>query len=490
MKCIWLAASAAVVLAAPATAADLAIHTKAPVLEPAPGWSGFYAGLHAGYAWRNSDPAVDYVGDPTTNALPAAMPSLRGSGFTGGAQAGYNWQLGRWMLGGEVDFSWLGAGSAVRVQPFWVTDPFINYMDMSSRYEWLSTARLRAGVLATPDLLLYATGGLAVTQVVDSATHAYPLMPSIGTWSERRTLYGAVLGGGLEYAFAPNWSVKAEYLHAFFNHVNPQWTTPDLVVGSPISFAHSLDLARVGVNYRLNAPREAAASNAFASRNMPVSWSGFYAGVHAGYGWGSSDPFSTANIQHNQPLDLARLPAVSPKGALGGAQLGYNWQTGVLVLGGELDVSAFNGKGQSTISPLYIGFGDTGTFTSRYDWFATARLRAGFTPVADLLLYATGGLAITRVTDTAVDSNIPQFFNNPPTATFSGSSTLFGGTVGGGLEYAFAPHWSVKAEYLYAAFNKTAPRYDTVGWAPPFVGFDHTLNIVRAGINYQFGGAN
>ncbi|MGZ3294711.1 MAG: outer membrane protein [Xanthobacteraceae bacterium] len=489
MKRIWFAASAAIVLAAPAMAADLPIHTKAPVIEPPSGWSGFYAGLNAGYARRNSDPAVDYVGDPTTNALPAAMPSLRGSGFTGGAPAGYTWQRGRWGLGGAADFSWLGAGSAVRVQPFWVTDPFINYMDMSSRYDWLSTARLRAGVLVTPDLLLYATGGLAITQVVDSATHTYPTFPSTGTWSERRTLYGAALGGGLEYGFAPNWSVKAEYLHAFFNNVNPQWTTPDLVVGSPISFAHSLDLARVGVNYRWNAPQVGGASSAFASC-APTTWSGFYAGVHAGYGWGSSDPFSTANVQHNQPWDLATLPAASPKGALGGAQLGYNWQTGVFVFGGEVDVSAFNGGSQSTISPLYIGLGDTGTFSSRYDWLATARLRAGFTPVADLLLYATGGLAVTRVTDTAVDSNIPQFFNNPPTTTFNASSTLFGGAVGGGLEYAFVSRWSFKAEYLYAAFNKTAPRYDTVGWAPPFVGFDHTLNIVRAGINYQFGAVN
>ena len=488
MKRIWLAASAAIVLATPALAADLGIHTKAPALDPAPGWGGFYAGLNAGYAWRNSDPSVDYVGDPTTNALPAAMPPLRGSGFTGGAQAGYNWQRGRGVLGGEVDFNWLGADTGVRVEPFWVTDTHINYMDMSSRYDWLSTARLRAGVLVTPDLLLYATGGLAVTQVLDSATHTYPTFPSTGTWSERRTLYGAALGGGLEYGFAPNWSVKAEYLHAFFNNVNPQWTTPDLVVGSPISFAHSLDLVRLGVNYRWNAPRDNAASNAFASMGAPTTWSGFYAGVHAGYAWGSSDPFSTPYVPPNQFWDLATLPAVRPSGALGGAQLGYNWQAGAFVFGGEVDVSALNAKSQSSVTPLYNGLGDTGTFSTSYDWLATARLRAGFTPVADLLLYATGGLAVTRVTDTAVDTNIPVFYNNPPTATFSSTATLFGGAIGGGLEYAFAPRWSFKAEYLYAAFNKTAPRYDTVGWAPPFVGVDHTLNIVRGGINYQFGG--
>jgi outer membrane immunogenic protein len=495
MKRISFAATTAIAtvlvagLHAPAMAADIGArtYTKAAVLNPVGSWSGFYAGLNAGYAWINSDPSVTYIGDPTTNAFPAALPSVRGSGFTGGAQAGYNWQHGRWVLGGEVDISWLGASSGGFVQPFWVTDPNINNLTLSSRYDWLSTARLRAGLLATPDLLVYATGGLAITEVNDSATYSYPTFPSTSIWNERRTLYGAAIGGGLEYAFAPNWSAKAEYLHAEFNRVNPQWTTPGLVAGSPVSFAHSLDLARLGVNYRWNGPQETS-RGAFASMAVPTRWTGLYAGVNAGYAWGNSNPFSTADLQHGEFWDLNTLPAVSPNGALGGVQAGYNWQVGSFVFGGELDFSALNSKDESTVSPLYIASGDRGTFSSTYDWLATARLRAGFAPVSDLLLYATGGLAVTRVTDKAVDSNIPLFFTNFSTISFSSTSTLFGGAVGGGLEYAFAPRWSFKAEYLYAVFNKTAPRTELVGFSPPFVGFDHNLNIVRAGINYQFGG--
>jgi outer membrane immunogenic protein len=463
--------------------------TKAAVLDQARGWSGFYAGLNAGYGGVNSDPAVTYIGDPTTNAFPAALPSMRASGFTGGAQAGYNWQRGGLVLGGEIDFNWLGARSSAHVEPFWVTDFFINYLDISSRYDWLSTARLRAGVLITPDLLLYATGGLAVTQVQDSAAHTYPTFPSTSAWSESRTLYGAAVGGGLEYAFAPNWSVKAEHLHAAFNNVDPQWTSPGVVVGSTVSFAHHLDLARLGVNYRWGStPEVAANSSALASMATAARWTGFYAGVHAGYGWGNSSPFATADVQHGGIEDLATLPGLNPTGALGGAQLGYNWQVGTWVFGSEIDISGLNARSTAAISPLWIGMGDTGTFSSTYDWLATARLRAGVSPVADLLLYMTGGLAVTHVTDTAVHSNIPPGWSSVTSMAFNTSATLFGGAIGAGVEYAFAPQWSLRGEYLYTAFNKTAPRSNEIGFWPPVVGFDHSLNIVRAGLNYRFGG--
>ena len=493
MKRICFAAAAAVTLAAPAMAADLAAYAKAPVPAPAYGWSSFYVGLNAGTAWRNSDPAVTYIGDLATGTTSAALPSLRGSGFTGGAQAGYNWQRGRWVLGGEVDFNWLGGNSGARVEPFWVNSLAPNNLVISSRYDWLATARLRAGVLVTPDLLLYATGGLAVTSVNNSATFSFPTFPSTIVWSERRTLFGAAIGGGLEYAFAPNWAVKAEYLHAAFNNVNPQWTSPGVVAGSYVSFAHNLNLFRLGLNYRWDAPQSMEANaRMLPARAAPVvntaRWSGVYAGVHAGYAWGDSDPFATADTQHGEDENLATLPRLPLKGGLGGAQLGYNWQVGALVVGGEVDVSALSAKGDSTVSPLYIEVGDRGTFSSTYHWLATARLRAGVAPVADLLLYATGGLAVARVTDSLVHSNIPPAFSPDPTVTRAATTTLFGGAIGGGLEYAFAPNWSFKAEYLYAVFSKTAPRTSVVGFAPPNVGFDHSLHMVRAGVNYQFGG--
>jgi outer membrane immunogenic protein len=448
--------------------------------QPA-GWSGLYTGFNVGYASGQSDADTTYV--PNTGSAAASVPALHSSSAIGGMQAGYNWQAGRWLLGGEVDFSWLNAKADGFVQPFWVNDTFTNNLSVSSRYDWLSTARLRAGYLLAPNWLVYVTGGLAATRVEDSATYSYPTIPSTGTWSERRTLFGAAIGGGFEYAFARNWSVKAEYLHATFNDVQPHWTTSGLVASSPVKFSHSLDIARLGVNYRWGAPAAMTMASAAPQAVAAGRWTGLYAGLHAGYAWGQSDPYPKSDIQRGASDDLMPLPNVRPNGGLGGGQLGYNWQMSKLVVGGELDISGLSVKDEVTISPLWKNRTGTGTFSSRHDWLATARLRLGVVPTSALLLYMTGGLAVTHVNDTAIDSISGR---TGRTIAYNANSTLFGGTIGAGLEYALTSRWSVKAEYLYAAFNKTAPETDTAGNYRPLVGFDHSLNVARLGINYKF----
>jgi outer membrane immunogenic protein len=95
------------------------------------------------------------------------------------------------------------------------------------------------------------------------------------------------------------------------------------------------------------------------------------------------------------------------------------------------------------------------------------------------LLYVTGGLAVTQARD-SVDLINKGFVN------YADSKTLTGGTVGAGVEYAFAPNWSVKAEYLYTKFGDTSPSFTNFGILPPVAKFDHSLNIVRAGVNYHF----
>jgi outer membrane immunogenic protein len=71
---------------------------------------------------------------------------------------------------------------------------------------------------------------------------------------------------------------------------------------------------------------------------------------------------------------------------------------------------------------------------------------------------------------------------------YANSKTLTGGTVGGGVEYALAPNWSAKVEYLYAKFGDTSPSFTTsnIGSSPPVAKFDHSLNIARVGVNYHF----
>ncbi|WAC25687.1 outer membrane protein [Ancylobacter sp. SL191] len=172
---------------------------------------------------------------------------------------------------------------------------------------------------------------------------------------------------------------------------------------------------------------------AYAAPAPVFSWTGFYIGANAGYGWGAADASDDTN------------------GFLGGIQAGYNWQTaGNFVLGIEADLQASNIE-----SPTY-----------QLDYFGTVRARAGFA-FDQAMIYGTGGFAYGRGT---------YQLNG-----LSNDQTQTGWTIGAGGEYAFAPNWTVKAEYLYLDLGKET--YDTaVG--PIDVGT--TANILRAGVNYKF----
>jgi outer membrane immunogenic protein len=169
-KTLLASVSVAVLSSAAAMAADMPVKAG-PMPAPLPTWTGFYAGLNAGYAWGNSDPAQlrTVTGAPffMVGGTTGAPPSLDPRGFIGGGQFGYNWQAGRFVFGGEIDFSGLDTKADATISPFFVgKGP--NTFTWSSRYDWLFTARLRAGFLIAPSWLVYATGGLAVTHVHDS----------------------------------------------------------------------------------------------------------------------------------------------------------------------------------------------------------------------------------------------------------------------------------------------------------------------------------
>jgi len=166
------------------------------------------------------------------------------------------------------------------------------------------------------------------------------------------------------------------------------------------------------------------------------SWTGLYAGVNVGAGWRNSGS--------------------SKIGILGGGQIGYNYQLSPLfVVGAEAD---FQGTS--------IGSGGV----SRLPWFGTVRGRLGFTPFdPHLLMYGTGGFAYGETDHNGFQGRITQ--------------TRVGWTAGAGVEWAFAPSWSAKVEYLYTDLG--ADRWAGAGgWLPQT---HHTgFNTVRAGVNYHF----
>ena len=233
---------------------------------------------------------------------------------------------------------------------------------------------------------------------------------------------------------------------------------------------------------------------------VPVAiynWTGFYVGGNVGYGWYDRNstliaPDAASVAFFGPSLAAGALPstyAVNPRGALGGGQIGYNWQSGMWVFGVEADIQGADVKGSTTISTTGIpGFVPiTGTATEKLDWFGTARGRVGYA-ANTALFYVTGGLAYGHVSH--------SYFTAAPlvgqSAFGSDSRVDVGYTVGAGVEWAFNNNWSVKGEYLYVDLGSHSTTAFGVTGTP--VGATLRLsereqyNIVRVGLNYKWGG--
>lgn len=233
------------------------------------------------------------------------------------------------------------------------------------------------------------------------------------------------------------------------------------------------------------------------------SWTGFYIGGNVGYGWGNADTFfnplpTAAGFFDLRPTTLSP----DPKGVIGGAQIGYNWQTGAFVWGIEADIQGADIKGSAFQSPIIniagapFGAGSTLTASEKIDWFGTVRGRLGVTVTPQVLLYATGGLAYGDVKYTANSNFLPVGTQQYPASI---SDTRFGWTAGGGIEWAFAGPWSAKLEGLYYDLGTAstvangvpglpAGRCGGTGFCQVGYSWKTTGEIARVGINYRFGG--
>ncbi len=197
-----------------------------------------------------------------------------------------------------------------------------------------------------------------------------------------------------------------------------------------------------------------AAPSPIYSGSSASSWSGFYAGVSGGFGWGTTT--------NNPALPGGVVDNNSNGWALGG-QAGYNLDLGGFVLGAEADLQWAN-----------IGYsepaGALGTFKSSIDLLSTGRIRAGI-PVGPVMPYATLGGAFGRGSATVENA-----------VTTTTSANHFGWTAGVGLEAQATANLSIKAEYLYVDLGSQA--YNGLPVGNRDVG--QRFSIIRAGINYKF----
>jgi outer membrane immunogenic protein len=209
------------------------------------------------------------------------------------------------------------------------------------------------------------------------------------------------------------------------------------------------------------------------------NWSGFYLGVHVGYGNGE-----TKFIETDADLLAIGFPAsqtVDPDGFLGGVQAGWNYQIGSFVYGIEGDLSFSGMDGRST-TMVNIG-GDDVAFTRSvdYSWLATVTGRFGYA-MDRWLVYGKGGVAFARA---KYEDNVTV--NGAPFGAGSGSKTHVGWTAGAGVEYAFLDRWSAKLEYNYIDLGKRS-----VGFSDAILGTDYTMKIdqhihaIKGGVNYRY----
>ncbi|MCP3459434.1 outer membrane protein [Bradyrhizobium sp. CCGUVB23] len=238
MKKLLMAAVglAALGMAAPASAADMAV--KAPPPPPVVtiyNWSGFYIGANGG--WGQSHNCLDFV---TVLGTVASGCSDRSGGVVGG-QIGYRWQTNQFVFGLEAQGDWANLRNT-RVS---LLDPTLS-TTVKTDGIGLFTGQIGWAWNAA---LLYVKGGAAVTSnnltIFDNIT-------GLGLVSASNTRWGGTLGVGFEYGFAPNWSVGFEYDHLWMGHANNSFSVVDARLAGVLNdrISQDVDMVTVRFNYR------------------------------------------------------------------------------------------------------------------------------------------------------------------------------------------------------------------------------------------------
>ena len=255
-----------------ASAADIhrkPVLTKAPPVQAAPvspiyNWTGFYIGGNVGYGWSHRD---------FTNTITATLGDVQrsgsnsgsdnGRGWLGGGQLGFNYQfLGNWVAGVEAD---IDAAHITSSNSACLTGAATAVCGTRNNdIKDFGTVRGRLGY-AFNNVLVYGTGGWAwdhgndTTQITCvglgcPGASVLPRSPAPVSFDVHPSGWAA--GGGVEWAFLPNWTLRAEYLHLQFDGITEDRSVQGVVVpvliNTHVSSSVGVDLVRVGVNYLFN----------------------------------------------------------------------------------------------------------------------------------------------------------------------------------------------------------------------------------------------
>lgn len=222
-----------------AAAADMAprMHTKAPgaVMAAVYDWSGMYLGMNVGWV-----SARDCYHETTLNV---GLGCNRGDGATVGGQLGYRWQNSNWVFGVEAQGNWADTKGSHAGTILGIDAAAHSRMDAFG----LFTAQMG---WAWNNTLLYVKGGAAVTNRKQNAD--LTALGVVTPWqSGDHTNWGGTVGAGIEFGFAPKWSLGIEYNHIFAQRYDTSFVNGNTGLPVPGTYSNggSVDIVTVRLNY-------------------------------------------------------------------------------------------------------------------------------------------------------------------------------------------------------------------------------------------------
>jgi len=489
-------------------------------------WAGPYVGINAGYsAGKSKTDAV--FSDPTGAPLFTTGSTDNLNGVIAGFQGGYKWMASSWLMAGiEADIQLSTQNTTPTfICPGAICNPGIGDLatsfDRAQTLDWFATVRGRLGATVTPETMAYLTGGLALAEIKTAGIVAgLSLFDSSGNpnvtpvgfgFYDHRTRAGWTAGAGIETHLSGNLSGKIEYLYLDFGRVSTSTTNPLNATPVAVNLESRVSdhIVRVGLNYKFDPTGAVYAPAGGASapllRKAPMlaawTWSGLYVGGTIGYNAGKS----STDTAFSDPVSGAELFATSRSrrldGAIGGAQAGYNWLAGgVLLAGIEADLNYAGQRAKfnaicpgDVCNPALIGVVDDPSVIAQFEqgqkleWFATLRGRLGVVATPDAVAYVTGGVAVGEVmtagTVLGFDGN-----GNAVNTIVSSHNTKAGLAVGGGVEGRLVGNWTAKIEYLYLDLGTVTTIPAPTPGATTAVAFNSRItdNLLRVGVNYKF----
>lgn len=228
----------------PSSDLPVPIFMKAPRVTPVTNWTGAYGGFDVGLRAAQTKLTTDSFFFPTGFLLTDSATSepFNGTAFRFGGYAGLNWQFApTWVTGAEGDFGW--AGKTVAYSGIFVPGVFASGLSgeaISVHTTWDSSVRGRFGYLATPDVLLYATAGVAWQHFESSETCPATQCGSLIGFNNKSTRLGPTAGGGIELALLNNLRLRGEYRYANFGSAS--YTSSTLTNGELIGTSYHVTM--------------------------------------------------------------------------------------------------------------------------------------------------------------------------------------------------------------------------------------------------------